>query len=382
MSTASELSKRLENGPPKQALGKLADLLDRHNIDLEEIGDIKKVSLYQSLTKDAEGEAQIHDLVGIQISPSWEAGPEWPVIQPGPAIKLPKGAPSKKKQTALNTCVVLPDMQIGYFRDKSGELSPTHDETAIALAIEILKDVKPDLVVLVGDNLDLPELGKYRVTPAFQQTTQASVERATEICAQLRAAAPNAEIKWLAGNHEERLTNFMLDNAAAAFGIRSGNRPESWPVLSVPNLCRLDDFDIEYLSGYPASCVWINEHIKVIHGDLVRSGGSTAHAYLKREKVSVLYGHIHRREWAEQTREDYDGPRTVVAASPGCLARVDGAVPSTKGGTDLDGRPLKRHEDWQQGLCVVQYEEGDGKFNLEMVTIRDGWAMYRDKEYC
>jgi hypothetical protein len=29
----------------------------------------------------------------------------------------------------------------------------------------------------------------------------------------------------------------------------------------------------------------------------------------------------------------------------------------------------------------VDYEDGDGKFNLEMITIRDGWALYRDKEY-
>ena len=366
--------------PTRQTIGKLAQLLDRQDIDIDQIGDIKKISVYQSLTKDAEGEAQVHDLVGIQISPSWETGPEWPVIQPGPTIKLPK-SPTTKKKTALKTCVVLPDMQIGYFRNKDGELEATHDEDAIAIALAITKDINPDLLVMVGDNLDLPELGKYRLSPAFQQTTQASIDRATEICAETRVAAPNAQISWLAGNHEERLTSFMLDNAMAAFGIRQGKHPESWPVLSIPNLCRLDDFGIEYLAGYPASMVWINEHIKVIHGDIVRSGGSTAMAYLKREKISVIYGHIHRREWAEMTREDYDGPKTVTAASPGCLARIDGAVPSTKGGTDLDGRPLKRYENWQQGLAVVQYEEGDGKFNMEMVTIREGWSLYRDKEY-
>jgi len=179
VSNVSELSSKLDKGPPKHAIGKLADLLDRHNINLEDIGDIKKVSLYQSLTKDADGEAQIHDLVGIQISPSWETGPEWPVIQPGPAIKLPKSTATKSK-ASLKTCVVLPDMQIGYFKGKDGSLEPTHDEGAIALALSIMKDTKPDLVVLVGDNLDLPELGKYRLTPAFQQTTQASVDRATE----------------------------------------------------------------------------------------------------------------------------------------------------------------------------------------------------------
>lgn len=366
--------------PSRASLGKLAEMLDRQDIDINQIGDIKKVSVYQSLTKDAEGDPHIHDLVGIQISPSWETGPDWPVIVPGPKVAVPKNT-TKKKKTAFKKCVVFPDMQIGYFRNKDGELEPTHDEGAIDIALSICKDVNPDKVALVGDNLDLPELGKYRLSPAFQQTTQASIDRATEICAAVREAAPNAEIQWLAGNHEERLTNFMLDNAMAAFGIKQGNRPDTWPVLSIPNLCRLDDYNIEYLSGYPASTIWINEHIKVIHGDIVRSGGSTAHAYLKREKISVIYGHIHRREWAEMTRNDFDGPKIVTAMSPGCLARIDGAVPSTKGGTDLDGRPLTRYEDWQQGLAVVDYEEGDGKFNLEMITIRDGWALYRDKEY-
>ena len=102
MSSRAKLSQKLDQGPPRQALGKLADLLDRHNIDLEEIGDIKKVSLYQSLTKDAEGEAHVHDLVGIQISPSWEAGPEWPVIQPGPSVNLPKVTTTKKTSDLRN----------------------------------------------------------------------------------------------------------------------------------------------------------------------------------------------------------------------------------------------------------------------------------------
>ena len=102
MSNVSELSSKLDKGPPKQAIGKLAALLDRHDIDLEEIGDIKKVSLYQSLTKDSDGEAQNHDLVGIQISPAWETGPEWPVIQPGPAIKLPKSSATKSTASLKN----------------------------------------------------------------------------------------------------------------------------------------------------------------------------------------------------------------------------------------------------------------------------------------
>jgi hypothetical protein len=71
-----------------------------------------------------------------------------------------------------------------------------------------------------------------------------------------------------------------------------------------------------------------------------------------------------------------------MAASPGCLARIDGAIPSTRGGVDLDGRPLVRHENWQQGLGVVMYEDdGDHKFSYECMAIYSGWGMFRGKEF-
>jgi hypothetical protein len=229
--------------------------------------------------------------------------------------------------------------------------------------------------------LDLPEFGKYRLSPAFTQTTQATIDRATTLCAEVRRAAPDARIVWLAGNHEERLPNYVLDNARAAFGIRSGNTPESWPVLSVPFLCRMDEYTVEYVPGYPASHHWITPRLKVIHGELVRNQASTATAYLGREKTSVIFGHVHRREYAARTRDDHDGPREVMAASPGCLARTDGAVPSTKGGLDLDGRPVYRSEDWQQGLAVVDFDPVDGHFSYENVAIHDGWALWRGKHY-
>lgn len=364
----------------REALGRIAEMLERNGIDLDEIGRVQRVSLYQSLTKNDEGEAEVHDLTAVQFSPTWETGPEWPVVQPGPTYRTTPPSAVVSPSEWPNA-VVLPDMQIGYFRGVTGDLEATHDEAAIAVALKVLKAANPTKVVLVGDNLDLPEFGKYRLSPAYAFTTQATIDRATLLAAQLRQAAPNADIHWLAGNHEERLPNYILDNAKAAFGLRRGNTPDSWPVLSVPYLCRFDDHHITYVPGYPAGSVWITEKLRVIHGDKVASGGSTAHKYLNSEKTSVIYGHIHRREWAERTREDHDGPRTILAATPGCLARIDGAVPSTKGGIDLDGRPLIRHEDWQQGLAVIPHNPATGEFVYEQIAIHQGWAMWRGKHY-
>jgi hypothetical protein len=380
----SELADALSNPPQDKSklLGKLVEMLERKNIDINEIGDVRKVKLYQSLTKDADGEAQIHDLAAIQFSPKWETGPEWPVVQQGPAIKLPPVTTKTKKPTTFKTCVIVPDIQIGYYRGRDGQLEPTHDEKAIHVCLKMIQDTQPEVIACVGDNLDFPEMGKYLTYPAYAQTTQASIDRATFFCAQMRAMAPNAKIIWLAGNHEERMPKYILVNAGVAYGLRKGNIPESWPVLSVPYLCRMDEFGVEYRPGYPAADFWVNEKLRIIHGDRVKSSGSTAHVYLNQEKTSVIYGHIHRIETAFKTREDFDGPRTIMAASPGCLARIDGAIPSTRGGVDLDGRPLTRYENWQQGLGIVQYEDsGSHRFSYDVIPIYDGWAMYNGKEY-
>jgi len=368
-------------------VGAVRELLERNGIEPSEVGQlhrIKDVRLFQQGYKDEDGNGQVQDLVSIVLSPKFEEGPTWPVIQPGPSYKLPKSGTTrtKRKDTGFKTCVVLPDMQIGYYYDKHDNLVSTHDEQAIDLSLAIIQDTEPDLIVLIGDNLDLPEMGKYRLSPAFYRTIQPAIDYATELMFRLRNVAPNARIVWLAGNHEERLVNYLLDNAAAAFGLRQGARPDSFPVLSVPHLCRLDESSVEYLEGYPANDFWINERLRVIHGDRVKSNGSTAHVYLNNHKTSVLYGHIHRREYAAKTFVKWEGARTIMAATPGCLAKCDGSVPSTKGSIDLHGRPMTVVEDWQQGLAVVTYEDTvDHRFFYQQVDIQDGTAMYNGKLY-
>lgn len=366
----------------KRVLNAIEQMIAAKGIDLAEIGNVNKVSIYQQVTKDAEGEFQVHDLQAIQFSPAWETGPQWELPKPGPSVQIQKSTVKPIHKTTAKTAVIVPDIQIGYFRNEDGELVPTHDERAIAIAMAMIRDIQPTQIVLLGDNLDLPEFGKYRLSPAFALTTQASIDRATTLCAEMREAAPKAKIVWLAGNHEERLTNYILDNAKAAFGITKGNTPKSWPDMSVPSLCRMEEYGIHFESGYPAGYYLINKQLACIHGTRVRSRGSTAHIYLNEQKLSVIYGHIHRIELAYRTRQDWDGARTIMAASPGTLARIDGAVPSTKGGVDAWGRPKTVIEDWQQGVGLVTYEDtGKNLFTYEVATIYDGWTRFRGTEY-
>ena len=347
----------VERSAGREIVDGLAAHLEAQGITLDEIGRVSRLGGYQAITKNNEtGEAEKHQLYKFELSPAFESGPEWQPVDRGPAVKLPTSKRKPAEVDGWRTAVVWPDTQIGYWRDLDGTLVSTHDEAAISLALDIVADLKPAKLIRVGDDLDLPELGKYRTSPAFADTTQASIDRNTVLGAEQRnAVGTNADIVY--------------------------------PAMSVPSLCRLDEFGIDYRPGFPAADYELADDLRVVHGLYVGPGGGTAGKYLAKEKTSVIYGHIHRREYAARSSRYRGELREQIAASPGCLARLDGSVPSTRGGTDLDGRPLiaAGREDWQQGLGVVHYHEDGLRWTYENIEIRTfgatRWAQYAGRHY-
>lgn len=346
-----------------------------------------RVSQYQTVTKDAAGEAHVHDLYAVKLLvKTKEVTPGWPVVQPvTPSIVQAVRSTARRPSHADQVAVIIPDPQFGFrFYIDSGEFDPFHDEAALNVALQIIRDVQPDLVLCLGDFLDLPAFGKYEQEQAFAATTQKSVDRGHRFLAQIRAAAPNAKIVVLEGNHDRRLQNMIVNNAKAAFGLQRAGDPTGWPVLSVPYLCAFDSIDAEYIQGYPAGAYWINDNLRAIHGTKVRSNASTAAAVVKDDDVSTLFGHIHRIETEYLTRQNRSGGKILVAHTPGCLCRTDGAVPSVKGSTDLLGRPVESYENWQQGLSLVRYGTGNSGFAIESLfidTVRGHQTRFGDKIY-
>lgn len=383
-----ELAKAKQANTSKNALGSIADLLAKNNISLDEVGSLSRISVYQQASKDADGEVQVTDLVGVQINPKWEAGPEWPVIQQAAPTVIK--SPGKPKTTPAliggwKTAVVLPDPQIGYRQFDDVGLDPFHDEAAMNVALQILSaeqhSGKVDQVVNLGDYLDLPAQGKYEQEAAFAFTTQNAVDRGHLFAAHQRAAAPDAKIIILEGNHDRRMQKFVQANALSSFGLKRANIPESWPVMSLPYLLRLDELDVEYIDAYPAGMWWINDKLRAVHGDKVNSGGSTAMKYTNEmPHISTIFGHIHRQEIQSKTTFDREGKIKAMAISPGCLCRVDGHVPSVKGSTNIEGKPVTYWENWQQGIAVIRYKD-EGSFHVDLVHIDDGKTLYKGQEF-
>lgn len=308
-----------------------------------------------------------------------ETGFAWDPIREAQPIKVK--VPSAPKSVALlsdwKTAAILPDVQFGYHWTEDG-LDPYHDERALTITREVLVQERPDVTVFLGDVLDEPMFGKFRQYPSFVHTFQPTLDRAHEEIAV--AAELSKEVRYLSGNHDERLHLATVDNLFAAAGLRVARKrsepgEDTWPALSVPNLLRLPELGVEYVGAYPAGATYLNDSLACIHGRLLgNKKRSAAQEVVEDERVSVIFGHTHKRSMAAKTRNARGAAHYTVAYSPGCLCRNDGSVPSTKGGVDVFGKPIKSFEDWQQGMAVVRYND-NGKFHIEDIPIIDGWAM-------
>lgn len=367
----------------REQLQRLAKAFKDAGLDPRDLGTVDRIKFYEGFHKDDEGEAHVVPMVAFQINPSWEAGPEWPVIQQAPRPK-PKAPRKPRSANDLVRTVCVPDLQIGFYWTRDGDLWPTHDDDYIKCVLSLIRDAKPDRIVLHGDNADFPELGKYRQLPTFQRTMQPTIDRCARLADELRSAAPDADIEWLAGNHEERLQHYIVDNAKAAFGLRRGRRddepPDHWPALSLPHLCWFDDLGVTFHPGYPANRVILSDNLHCLHGHF--TGPTAAQKYLAESDVSVIVGHDHHMWFRATTRMTENGLRTKYAASAGCGCRTDGAVPGTKSGYTLDGEPIPTHTDWQQGVAVVEYEPDNGiAYPPELLPVFHGRTVWRSKVY-
>lgn len=308
-----------------------------------------------------------------------EGAPEWPVIHPARDPIVIKPLRPTPRASRYKTAIVGADTQIGFDMDDQGNLTPFHDDAAIDILLQIIGLEYPDQVILAGDILDLAEQGRWTQESRFAQTTQYALERGRILAAEIAARTDGRQI-WVEGNHDKRMQGFMEANAKSAMGLKKAGYPHSWPVMSIPNLVGLDEFGAEYIDAYPAGQHWITDGLRVIHGTKVNSNGSTAAQYANATPhISTIFGHTHRLETQSKTTFDRQGKIRTMNVNPGCLCRIDGAVPSVHGARHLDGSKATYFEDWQQGVVIVRYLD-DGSFFIESVQIDEGVAFHGGQE--
>jgi metallophosphoesterase superfamily enzyme len=341
-----------------------------------------KVGMNEVVVKDADGNPQTVTAKHSRAyaTPLVSATPDWPVVQPAKPLIIKSTERHVHRSAKLKVAVIVTDPQIGFWRDlDTGEWIPFHDDKAMDVSIQIIRELQPDIVVNGGDLLDNPEHSpKFRKYPEFAGTTQASLNRGKLFLAEQKAAAPKAKIVLVEGNHDARIPQQIIDNAIESSHLRRawlpGEIPDNWPVNTVPYLLGLEDLGVEYSAAYPGGDIWLGKHLVFQHQDVKIN---------REERATVIHGHIHRNgvEWRTIYLNGGRAERGVV--SVGCLCRLDPVVDNLRRRLRSAVPSGQVRHNWQQGILVVGYdpEGGPHDFDLHHIRIFQGEAFYGDEHY-
>lgn len=245
----------------------------------------------------------------------------------------------------IEKVVVLGDLQI-----------PFQDQDSVNAVLHYLGYSQPDIVVLLGDILDFPSLTtKFTRRHTDPSSLLDELAQAQTLLWAIRDKC-RAQIVYLEGNHEERLTSYVQERAPELEGLLEKGGPFDLPTLLDPD----NHVRLVYLGPYTEA---FELHSFVFtHGE--HAGRNPARSELEHWGTSGMSGHAHRFQTAMRT--DYAGAHAWYSIGCLCKTKGEGMPPG-----EIEG--ASRFRDWQQGFAEVRFWEQGGKvrFNAYPITITD-----------
>ena len=231
--------------------------------------------------------------------------------------------------------VVLPDIQ-----------APFHDKRAVQAIIDFIRRVRPDGLLCVGDEIDLPSVSRWNNGTAGEYThsLKNDVRVTNEIVTAFRQALGKKKPFHMSrSNHGDRLHSYVTKYAPALREYVADDE-----MLDIPKLCGYTELGIEYhRKPFEFTPGWV-----LCHGDegsLSPIAGRTAtNLAVNKFGKSVVCGHTHRLGQSSHTTA-LDG-------------RVTSLLTGLEVGNVMDLKQahyMKAHSaNWQHGCGFV---EADGK---------------------
>lgn len=248
----------------------------------------------------------------------------------------------------MKRTVVVPDLQVPY-----------HDPIAVKNVAAYIKAVRPDSVVTLGDEIDLPQISRWQEsTPGwYEQTLAADRDEAVEVLWSLVEHTKDAHM--IRSNHTDRLYNVIMKKIPAFLAL---------PELRFEKFLKLDELGITYHKKPYA----VARGIVAVHGDeqsIKPQPGLTALEAARRHGISVICGHTHRA-----------GQSAFTEASGGKIGRI---LRGWEGGHLMDVRQAhytKGTMNWQQAFIVI--EEVGTNVQVSIINLeKDGTFVVSGKRY-
>lgn len=238
---------------------------------------------------------------------------------------------------------------------------PHHDKDLWASILRLLEALQPDVVVLGGDVYDLSMISRWEArrrdaTPIgiLMRKVQEDLDAGrTEIVHAIRARCPNAVIRYVEGNHDERLRMWLMGDHSVE-GVEMANE--------------MMRFEEDGVIWHPRCGFKLRKHFLVRHGETTVA--NPAKAEQEKTRCGGWIGHGHRkRMWHEVFPEVEERYETWMAP---VVCRND--YDYGPGGSGL--------APWPQGILVGTFSvEDEYDYHVETASWWKGSLAFRGKRY-
>lgn len=204
--------------------------------------------------------------------------------------------------------------------------APEHDEAAFSLALKVIKEVRPDQVVILGDFGNMGSISRFVKKLDKTRFLQEEVKEVKKCLARVKAACPN--YMYLLGNHEARAEKYIAERAPELFGL-----------VSLPQI-----LEIPHTNWRPYQEIYTVGKMSFVH-DLGFHGASAVQRTAQAAGRNLIIGHLHSAQ--VHYTGTLDGERHVTISS-GWLGAID----------QIDYCSPAATQHWQHGVTLVNYDNG------------------------
>lgn len=226
-----------------------------------------------------------------------------------------------------------------------------HEDLSISAQalLEILKELKPQIVVNGGDIFDFASISKHdKLGWDNQFTVKEELEAGMDLLEQVAKVTPGALHIAIEGNHDTRFNKFLSKHIPQFKGVPGFNFTDHLPK------------EWRY-----AMSILINNNTIFLHG--WHGGVHCAFNNVIKSGISIVTGHTHTLDIKPFT--DYNGTRFGI--STGTLATIQ----NNKLFAYTNASPLN----WQAGFVVLTYIDGELQYPEVCNVNAAGHAVFRGK---
>jgi hypothetical protein len=240
------------------------------------------------------------------------------------------------------------------------------DEKCFNVFLKVLAENQPDELVINGDALDLPFLSRHSqklikagVLSDYSEIGEIELVR-NKILTPLRKAAPNTNIVFRLGNHDERITNpYELTQAQLK---RLAVVYTHYQTTKLDEMLGLKELNIEYDATPVKNYYGIYD---VMHGLSLSKNAQEAN--ILNRMGSGTTGHSHRLGVKYMTK----GGKHYSWSESGHMRTQD----------EVEYLPTAVLPDWQQGFIEVQFNEDRTSYFQTPHAIINGECIFNGKLY-